>query len=76
MHKLLAGAFRREDAPYATGFYRREDEDPVEAGVREASQRLAEDFAAMKLKVGFGVEADIEYASGPSAKPWGPRYAS
>ncbi len=48
----------------------------MEAGVREASQRLAEDFAAMKLKVGFGVEADIEYASGPSAKPWGPRYAS
>jgi D-galactarolactone cycloisomerase len=61
VHKLLGGAFRREVAPYATGFYRREGEDPVEAGVREASQRLAEDFGPMKLKLGFGVEADIEY---------------
>ena len=33
----------------------------MEAGVREANQRLAEDFGPMKLKVGFGVEADIEY---------------
>ena len=61
VHKLLGGAFRREVAPSATGFYRREGEDPVGAGVREASQRLAEGFRAMKLKVGFGVEADIEY---------------
>ena len=33
----------------------------VEAGVREAKRHLSEGFRAVKLKVGFGVEVDIEY---------------
>jgi D-galactarolactone cycloisomerase len=61
VHKLLGGAFRSEVTPYATGFYRRKDRDHLEAGVEEAKRHLAEGFGAMKLKVGFGVEADAEY---------------
>ena len=61
IHKLLGGAFRSEVTPYATGFYRREDQNHVEAGVEEARHHVSEGFGAMKLKVGFGVEADIEY---------------
>lgn len=61
VHKLLGGEFRSRVTPYATGFYRREGEDPVEAGIREAKRHLSEGFRAVKLKVGFGVEADIEY---------------
>lgn len=61
IHRLLGGAFRSELVPYATGFYRREGEEHVEAGVEEAARHLLEGFSAMKLKVGFGVEADIEY---------------
>jgi D-galactarolactone cycloisomerase len=74
VHKLLGGAFRAEVTPYATGFYRREGEDPVQAGLEEAERHLSEGFEAIKLKVGFGVEADVEYvhavreAVGPDAR--------
>jgi D-galactarolactone cycloisomerase len=74
IHKLLGGAFRSELVPYATGFYRHEGEEHVEAGVEEARRHLLEGFSAMKLKVGFGVETDIEYvhavreAVGPDAR--------
>lgn len=61
VHKLLGGAFRSEVTPYATGFYRREGENPLEVGAEEARRHVSEGFGAMKLKVGFGVEADIEY---------------
>jgi D-galactarolactone cycloisomerase len=61
VHKLLGGAFRSDATPYATGFYRREGRDHVEAGVEEARRHASEGFGAMKLKVGFGVEADAEY---------------
>jgi D-galactarolactone cycloisomerase len=74
VHKLLGGGFRTELTPYATGFYRREREDPIKAGIEEAEQHLSEGLNAMKLKVGFGVEADIGYvrairdAVGPEAR--------
>jgi D-galactarolactone cycloisomerase len=61
VHKLLGGGFRSEVTPYATGFYRRQGEDPIETGVREAKRHLSEGFRAIKLKVGFGVDVDIEY---------------
>jgi D-galactarolactone cycloisomerase len=61
VHKLLGGAFRSEVTPYATGFYRREKEKYPKAGIEEAKQHLSEGFGVMKLKVGFGVEADLEY---------------
>jgi D-galactarolactone cycloisomerase len=61
VHKLLGGAFRSKLTPYATGFYRRQGEDPTEAGIREAKRHLCEGFRAMKLKVGFEVDVDIKY---------------
>ena len=74
VHKLLGGAFRSGLIPYATGFYRREREDPIKAGIEEAERHLSEGLHAIKLKVGFGVEADIGYvrairdAVGPEAR--------
>jgi D-galactarolactone cycloisomerase len=61
IHKLLGGAFRSEVTPYATGFYRRAGENYPEAGIEEAKRHLSEGVRAMKLKVGFGVETDLEY---------------
>jgi D-galactarolactone cycloisomerase len=61
VHKLLGGAFRSDVTPYATGFYRREGENPLVAGAEEARRHASEGFVAMKLKVGFGIEADVEY---------------
>jgi D-galactarolactone cycloisomerase len=61
VHKLLGGAFRSELTPYATGFYRREGGRYPEEGIEEAKRHISEGFEAMKLKVGFGVEADLEY---------------
>ena len=61
VHKLLGGAFRTEVTPYATGFYRSEGDDPVEAGIEEAGRRLSDGFGALKLKVGFGIEEDVGY---------------
>lgn len=61
IHKLIGGAFRSEVVPYATGFYRRCGLDYPEAAIKEAEQHLCGGFGAMKLKIGFGVETDIEY---------------
>jgi D-galactarolactone cycloisomerase len=74
VYRLLGGAFHSELTPYATGFYRREGEDPIKAGIEEAERHLSDGLCAMKLKVGFGIEADIEYvrairkAVGPEAR--------
>jgi D-galactarolactone cycloisomerase len=61
IHKLIGGAFRSELVPYATGFYRRRGGEYPEEGIEEARRYLSEGFTAMKLKIGFGIEADIEY---------------
>lgn len=61
IHKLIGGAFRSEITPYATGFYRRKGEKYPETGIEEAKQHLSQGFKAVKLKVGFGAEDDIEY---------------
>jgi D-galactarolactone cycloisomerase len=57
-HQLLGGAVRREVPAYATGLYRRKSGDPLEYLAEEAAGYAAEGFAAVKLKVGFGVEED------------------
>jgi D-galactarolactone cycloisomerase len=74
VHKLIGGAFRTEVKPYATGFYRLKDRKYPEAAVEEALGHISEGFEAMKLKTGFGVEADVKYvhavreAVGPDAR--------
>src|SRR5262245_5200295 len=57
-HRLLGGPLRTEVQAYATGLYRRKSGDPLRYLVEEAAGYVAEGFAAVKLKVGFGVEED------------------
>src|ERR1044072_8588991 len=71
-HQLLGGAQRTEVPAYATGLYRRKSGDPLKYLAEEATGYVAEGFAAVKLKVGFGVEEDaavtraVREAIGPS----------
>jgi D-galactarolactone cycloisomerase len=61
IHRLIGGAFRDKIQPYATGFYRYEDGNyPVDC-IEEADQYIQKGFKAIKLKIGFGVEQDIEF---------------
>src|SRR4051812_29809237 len=74
VHKLLGGAYRTHVQPYATGFYRVEDKQYPQEAIEEAKRHISNGFDAMKLKIGFGVEEDIEYvfavrkAIGPGPK--------
>ncbi|MBU1358923.1 MAG: mandelate racemase/muconate lactonizing enzyme family protein [Gammaproteobacteria bacterium] len=74
VHKLLGGAYRTEVQPYATGYYRRKAGAYPEEAIAEAKSHLAKGFKAIKLKIGFGLEEDIEYvrsvrdAVGPGPK--------
>jgi D-galactarolactone cycloisomerase len=61
VHKLLGGAYRAEVQPYATGFYRVEGKSYPAEAVAEAKRHIENGFSAMKLKIGFGVEEDIDY---------------
>ena len=74
VHKLLGGAYRTSLQPYATGFYRRRGGRYPDEACAEARRHVDKGFSAMKLKIGFGVDADIEYvravreAIGPGPK--------
>jgi D-galactarolactone cycloisomerase len=59
VYKLLGGAFRRAVVPYATGFYRT-DARTTDDLVAEARAHVAAGFRAMKVKVGLGIDADLE----------------
>ncbi len=61
VHKLLGGAYRTEVQPYATGFYRVEGKSYPADAIEEARRHVRNGFTAMKLKIGFGVEEDLEY---------------
>jgi D-galactarolactone cycloisomerase len=58
--KLLGGMFRDRVQAYATGFYRIAGKGESARLADEAKQRHAEGFRAMKIKLGFGVEDDLE----------------
>lgn len=58
--KLLGGAFRRSVAPYATGFYRVEGGRYPQQLVEEAIDHHDRGFEAMKIKIGFGIDNDIQ----------------
>ena len=55
---LLGGAFRTEIRAYATGLYRKR-EDNRRRLAHEAAAYAAEGFRAMKMKVGFGIDEDV-----------------
>jgi D-galactarolactone cycloisomerase len=61
-HRLMGGPLRTEVRAYATGLYRREKGDPRAYLAEEAAGYAEEGFAAMKLKVGFGVAEDAGVA--------------
>jgi D-galactarolactone cycloisomerase len=61
-HRLMGGPAHSEVQAYATGLYRREAGDPRTYLAEEAAGYAAEGFAAMKLKVGFGVADDAAVA--------------
>jgi D-galactarolactone cycloisomerase len=58
VHVLMGGPLRREVRAYATGTYRRRTGDPLDYVVREVEGYVREGFAAVKLKIGFGVAED------------------
>jgi D-galactarolactone cycloisomerase len=58
IHVLMGGPFRREVRAYATGTYRLKSGDPLDYIVREVKGYVKEGFSAVKLKIGFGVDAD------------------
>ena len=60
IHRLLGGPIRTELPVYASGLFHREKGDPTEYLPEEARRYLAEGYKAMKLKVGFGLEAVLK----------------
>jgi len=58
VHRLMGGPLRRRVEAYATGFYRKRGGDPLHYLAEEARQHVAGGFAAIKLKLGFGIEED------------------
>jgi D-galactarolactone cycloisomerase len=58
--KLLGGAFRSEVQPYATGFYRIKGQGEARRLADESMQHFEAGFRSMKIKLGFGVDDDIE----------------
>jgi D-galactarolactone cycloisomerase len=58
VHVLMGGPLRREVQAYATGTYRLRDGDPLDYICREVRGYVSEGFGAVKLKIGFGVDAD------------------
>lgn len=62
-YKLMGGAYRNKARVYATGLYEPQGVPSVrEALVEEALGYKAAGFAGMKLKVGYNLETDLEYA--------------
>lgn len=60
VYRLLGGAFRDRIQPYATGFYRIQGQGESKRLAEEAIQHKEAGFAAMKVKLGFGIKDDIE----------------
>lgn len=62
VYKLLGGAYREKAYVYATGLYEPQCVPSVkDALVEEALGYKKDGFSAMKLKIGYGIETDIEY---------------
>ena len=74
VHLLLGGKKRDKIIPYATGMYFTKNDKLSELLSKEAKQYADDGFKAMKMKVGLGIEEDIEHvklvrqAIGPKVK--------
>lgn len=60
VYQMLGGAFREKIQPYATGMYRRYTEDEFDLTVSEAVSYIQQGFSAIKIKIGFGHEYDVQ----------------
>jgi D-galactarolactone cycloisomerase len=58
--RLLGGAFRDTVQPYATGFYRISGQGEAERLAEEALDHYEAGFRMMKVKLGYGIEDDIQ----------------
>lgn len=58
VHRLMGGPLRTDVRAYATGTYRVEHGDPFEYIVDEVASYVEQGFHAVKLKIGFDVDAD------------------
>ncbi|QFT86460.1 L-rhamnonate dehydratase [Halomonas sp. THAF12] len=56
---LLGGSFRQRIPAYATGFFRTELGDDTSGLVEEARRHRDAGFSSMKIKLGFGIAADL-----------------
>jgi D-galactarolactone cycloisomerase len=62
VYKLLGGAYRKKAHVYATGLYEPQHVPSIKnALVEEALGYKKDGFSAMKLKIGYGIETDMEY---------------
>ncbi|KXS37748.1 MAG: mandelate racemase/muconate lactonizing enzyme [Halomonadaceae bacterium T82-2] len=57
--ELLGGRFRESVRAYATGSFRRDGVDRVQDVAEEVAGYVREGFHGVKIKIGFGVEADM-----------------
>jgi D-galactarolactone cycloisomerase len=58
VYRLMGGPLRTQVRAYATGTYRVDHGDPFEYIVDEVVRHVDEGFHAVKLKIGFDVDAD------------------
>jgi len=63
VYQLLGGAVREKVTPYATGFYRLNGQGEAERLAEEAISHYEAGFTHMKVKLGFGVDDDIQVMS-------------
>ena len=60
IYQLLGGSFRRKIKPYATGFYRIKGQGEAKRLSEEAISHYENGFDHMKVKLGFGLDDDLE----------------
>ena len=60
IYQLLGGSFRRKIKPYATGFYRIKGKGEAKRLSEEAISHYENGFDHMKVKLGFGLDDDLE----------------
>ena len=60
IYQLLGGSFREKIKPYATGFYRIKGKGEKNRLSEEAISHFENGFDHMKVKLGFGLQDDLE----------------
>jgi|YelNatPaOPRAMG01_1025707.scaffolds.fasta_scaffold19022_3 D-galactarolactone cycloisomerase len=60
VYKLLGGSPRTRVMPYATGLYRTGTLDYIASLAKEAEEYVQQGFRAIKMKIGFGIENDVQ----------------